>query len=72
MLTVVPEVLAEEKEWSKLKLELNLARDTKNKKKNFYRYVNQRRKVKGVFPLPNKQCWKMGNNRAEGSTTFLP
>ncbi|RMC17252.1 hypothetical protein DUI87_05830 [Hirundo rustica rustica] len=26
------EVLAEEKEWSKLKLELNLARDTKNKK----------------------------------------
>ncbi|TRZ20551.1 hypothetical protein HGM15179_006518 [Zosterops borbonicus] len=36
-LHTVAEVLAEEKEWSKLKLELNMERDTKNKKKGSYR-----------------------------------
>jgi len=29
-----------------LKMELELARDAKNNKKGFYRYVNQKRKVK--------------------------
>jgi len=34
-----------------LELELNLARNAKNNQKGFYRYVNQKRKVKQiVFP----------------------
>ncbi|KFQ61370.1 hypothetical protein N334_04214, partial [Pelecanus crispus] len=40
---------------AKVQLELNLARDVKNNKKGFYRYVNQKRKVKeSVPPLMNK------------------
>ncbi|KFQ62398.1 hypothetical protein N334_02973, partial [Pelecanus crispus] len=40
---------------AKAQLELNLARDIKNNKKGFYRYVNQKRKVKeSVPPLMNK------------------
>lgn len=36
---------------AKEKLELNLARDTKNNKKGFYRFVSQKRKVKeGLTP----------------------
>lgn len=67
LFTVISEVLAEKKEWSKLRLELNLAKDTKNKNKVFYRYVNQRRKVReGVLPLPSRQCWKLGNCKWEG------
>ena len=31
---------------AKVRLELNLARDAKNDKKGFYRYVSQKRKVK--------------------------
>ena len=31
---------------AKVQLELNLARDAKNNKKGFYRYVSQKRKVK--------------------------
>ncbi|KAJ7399315.1 hypothetical protein BTVI_116109 [Pitangus sulphuratus] len=39
---------------AKEKLELNLARDSKNKRKGFYRYVNQKRKVReGVPPSRN-------------------
>ena len=34
---------------AKARLELNLARDAKNNKKGFYRYVNQKRKVKASF-----------------------
>lgn len=30
-------------------LELHLARDTKNKKKGFYRYLNQKRKSKRAY-----------------------
>jgi len=38
-----------------VQLELNLARDTKNNKKGFYRYVSQKRKVKESVPaLMNK------------------
>ncbi|KFQ75531.1 hypothetical protein N335_09898, partial [Phaethon lepturus] len=37
---------------AKMQLELNLAKDTKNNKKVFYRYVSQKRKVKeSVSPL---------------------
>ncbi|KFW06482.1 hypothetical protein N327_08664, partial [Fulmarus glacialis] len=37
---------------AKVRMELNLARDTKNNKKGFYRYVSQKRKVKErVLPL---------------------
>ncbi|KAK4816288.1 hypothetical protein QYF61_014586 [Mycteria americana] len=40
---------------AKAQLELNLARDAKNNKKGFYRYTNQKRKVKeSVPPLMNK------------------
>ncbi|KAK4806236.1 hypothetical protein QYF61_013380 [Mycteria americana] len=40
---------------AKGRLELNLARDAKNNKKGFYRYINQKRKVKeSVPPLMNK------------------
>jgi len=37
---------------AKVQLELNLARDAKNSKKGFYRYISQKRKVKeSVLPL---------------------
>jgi len=35
---------------TKVKLELNLARNAKNNEKVFYRYVNQKRKVKESAP----------------------
>ena len=35
---------------AKAQLELNLARDAKNNKKGFYRYVSQKRKVKKSVP----------------------
>lgn len=41
---------------TKAKVELNLARNTKNVKKGFYGYVNQKRKVKGVM-APVNQGW---------------
>ncbi|KFM02772.1 hypothetical protein AS27_04311, partial [Aptenodytes forsteri] len=37
---------------AKARLELNLARDAKNRKKGFYRYVSQKRKVKESVPTP--------------------
>ncbi|KFQ55696.1 hypothetical protein N334_04196, partial [Pelecanus crispus] len=41
---------------AKARMELNLARDVKNNKKGFYRYINQKRKVKeSVPPLMNKK-----------------
>jgi len=44
---------------AKEQLELNLARDAKSSEKGFYRYVNQKRKVKESIPLPipNDQDW---------------
>jgi len=36
---------------AKARLELNLARDTKNNKKGFYRYVSQKKMVKERVPL---------------------
>jgi len=35
---------------AKAQLELNLARDAKNNKKGFYRYVSQKRKIKESVP----------------------
>jgi len=37
---------------AKVLLELNLARDVKNDKKGFYRYVSQQRKVKESIHTP--------------------
>ncbi|KFQ62135.1 hypothetical protein N334_11299, partial [Pelecanus crispus] len=46
----------EEVRKAKARMELNLARDVKNNKKGFYRYVNHKRKVKeSVPPLMNKK-----------------
>jgi len=41
---------------TKVWLELNLARDAKNNKKGFCRYVSQKRKVKESVP-PNELEW---------------
>jgi len=56
--------------WGKAKawLELNLARDAKNNKKGFYRYVSRKMKVKERVPsLMNKT-----RRRLRYSTPFLP
>ena len=43
---------------AKVQLELNLARNAKNNKKGFYRYVSQKRKVKeSASPPPNEKEW---------------
>ncbi|KFQ86553.1 hypothetical protein N337_12956, partial [Phoenicopterus ruber ruber] len=44
---------------AKARLELNLARDTKNNKKAFYRYVNQKRKVKESIPPLKSRSGKL-------------
>lgn len=58
---------------AKVWLELNLARDAKNNRKGFYRYVIQKRKVKAYHP---DECdWQTGKNtsrRLRYSTTLLP
>ncbi|KFZ68978.1 hypothetical protein N338_01487, partial [Podiceps cristatus] len=42
---------------AKARLELNLARDAKNNKKGFYRYVSQKRKIKESIPtLMSRTC----------------
>jgi len=54
---------------AKAQLELNLARDVEHNKKGFYRYVNQKRKVKESIPFPplNEHNWQTGSNkRGEG------
>jgi len=44
-------------------LELNLAKDSKNNKKGFYRYVNHKRKVKECLPPhPDEQDCQTGNS----------
>ncbi|KFQ57969.1 hypothetical protein N334_08085, partial [Pelecanus crispus] len=46
----------EEVRKAKVRMELNLARDIKDNKEGFYRYINQKRKVKeSVLPLMNKK-----------------
>jgi len=39
----------------KVQMELNLARDAENNKKGFYKYVNQKRKVKESVPPAHEQ-----------------
>jgi len=48
---------------AKAQLELNLARDTENNNKAFYRYVSLKSKVKESGPPPHKQDWQTGDNR---------
>ena len=43
-------------------LELNLARDAKDNKKDFYRYVNQKGKSKKAY-TPDEQGWCPTINR---------
>ena len=60
---------------AKVRLKLNLARDAKNNKKGFYRYVSQKRKVKeSVPPLMNKNGYLIstGEEKAEVLSNFLP
>ena len=45
----------------KAQLELNMARDTKNNNKGFYRHVNQKRKVKESVAF-DEQDWQTGDN----------
>ncbi|KAK4830538.1 hypothetical protein QYF61_011676 [Mycteria americana] len=44
---------------AKVQMELNLARDAKNNKKGFYRYVSQKRKVKESVPPPMSKTGKL-------------
>jgi len=46
---------------AKMQLELYLARDAKNNKKGFYRYINQKMKVKDRVPL-DEQDWQTSND----------
>jgi len=58
-----------------VQLVLNLARDAKNNKQGFYRYVSLKRKVKDSVPsLMGKtgNLVTMGDEKAEYSTKFLP
>ncbi|KAK4826550.1 hypothetical protein QYF61_010070 [Mycteria americana] len=60
---------------AKAQLELNLARDAKNNKKGFYRYVSQKRKVKERAPPPDKQDWQtvfIGNLSSHTSRVDRP
>ncbi|KAK4830650.1 LOW QUALITY PROTEIN: hypothetical protein QYF61_012493 [Mycteria americana] len=58
---------------AKVRLKLNLARNAKNNKKGFYRYVSQKRKVKeSVSPWMNKTGKQViMNKRLRYSTTSL-
>ncbi|KAK4811145.1 LOW QUALITY PROTEIN: hypothetical protein QYF61_019776 [Mycteria americana] len=60
---------------AKAQLELSLARDAKNNKKGFYRYVGQKRKIKeNVPPLVNKtgELVTTDMEKAEVLNNFLP
>ncbi|KFZ59181.1 hypothetical protein N338_00715, partial [Podiceps cristatus] len=55
-------------------MELNLARDVKNSKKGFYRYVSQKRKVKESVPPLTSKTGKLvttDKEKAEVLTTFF-
>ncbi|KFW69345.1 hypothetical protein AS28_06177, partial [Pygoscelis adeliae] len=59
---------------TKARLELNLARDARNKKKGFYRYVSQKRKVKDSAPLLMNTTGKlvtMDEEKAEVLNNFF-
>jgi len=48
-----------------VRLKLNLAKDAKNNKKGFYRYVSQKRKVKESVPLLMSKTGKLVSTEAE-------
>jgi len=48
-----------------VRLKLNLARDAKNNKKGFYRYVSQKRKVKESVPLLMSKTGKLVSTEEE-------
>jgi len=59
---------------AKMQLELNLATDAKNSKTGFHRYVSQKRKVKGIIPLPmskNGSLVSTGGEKAEVLHNFF-
>ncbi|PKU30689.1 rna-directed dna polymerase from mobile element jockey- hypothetical protein [Limosa lapponica baueri] len=59
---------------AKVRLELNPARDAKNNKKGFYRYVNQKRKVKESMPPVLSKTGKLvttDKEKAEVLNNFL-
>jgi len=59
----------------KAKAQLNLARDARNSKKGFYRYVSQKRKVnKSIPPLMSKtgKLVTTDEEKAEVCNSFLP
>jgi len=59
---------------AKAQLELNLAKDAKNNKRGFYRYVRQKRKVKESVAPPmskNGKLVKMDKEKAEVLSNFF-
>ncbi|KFZ67676.1 hypothetical protein N338_01599, partial [Podiceps cristatus] len=58
---------------AKMQLELNLARDSKNNKKGFYRYVSQKRKVKESVPPLMSRTGKLvsTNKKVEVQNSFF-
>ncbi|KAK4833075.1 hypothetical protein QYF61_027737 [Mycteria americana] len=54
----------------KVQLELNLARDAKNNKKGFYRYVSQKRKVKESVPQLMKRNGDLVSTDEEKAEVF--
>ena len=60
---------------AKAQLELNLEMDSKNGKMGFYRYVNQKRKVKDCVPSLMNKAGKLvttDKKKAEVLNSFLP
>jgi len=56
---------------AKAQLELSLASNAKNKKKGFYRYVRQKRKVKKKHtPLDEQDCQTMDEEKPEVLNNF--
>ena len=56
---------------ARVQLELNLARDTKNNKKGFYRYVRQKMKVKESIPsLMNKNGEQVSTDQEKAEVLY--
>lgn len=57
---------------AKVKLELNLQRDTKNSRKGFYKCVKQKRRVKGLLINNAGKLVTMDEKKAGVLNSFLP